>query len=84
MTTTKRTMEILVTSCSQCPFYERGVVNALVDMFTKSPTETGTCKYNAGGMAWPFRRVQITDHTKVPSACPMREGETKISIASGA
>ena len=84
MTTTRRTMEIIVTKCLDCPFYERGLVNALADMFTKAPQETGTCKYNAGGMSWPFRRVQITDNTKVPSTCPMREGETRITIKSGA
>lgn len=84
MTTTRRTMEIVVDKCSECPFYERGLVNALADMFTKSPTETGTCKYNAAGMPWPFRRVQITDHTKVPSTCPMRDGEVRVSIKSGA
>lgn len=83
MTVTRRTVEILVTSCADCPFYERGMVNVVTDFLAKSPQQTGTCKYNAGGFVWPFRRTQIEDNTKVPSTCPMREGETRVSIKAG-
>jgi hypothetical protein len=74
--------QIVVEKCAGCPFFERTVVHALADWFAKRDPglRTGTCKANAGGLAFPLGRIQIPDETRVPDVCPLRRGDVVIQL----
>lgn len=83
-----RRVEMLITSCSVCPFYERTLISLIADLVAKRQENTGTCKFRAVGPnqlnGFPFNRVHVSDETKIPTACPLRGDEAIIKIAEGA
>lgn len=77
--------QIVVEKCKDCPFFERTVVHAIADLLMKrdASLKTGTCKQNAGGLAFPLGRFQIPDENKIPEACPLRYGDVLVQIKAG-
>lgn len=84
----KRTTEMLITSCSVCPFYERTVLSLIADLVAKRQENTGACRFRSVGPnqlnGFPYGRVHVPDETKIPTACPLREGGAIVKIAEGA
>lgn len=76
--------QITIGRCVDCPFFERGVVGALADAVRKSPTKTGACNFNAGGLPFPLGRQQIPNAEGAPPVgCPLRNGDCLIQIKDG-
>lgn len=70
-----------VGDCAGCPFYERGAVNVLVDFLTKNKDKpSGTCRYGAMTMPYPFGRKHIADDKKVPLDCPLKVGDAIVTL----
>lgn len=80
-------IEIVVTNCGKCPFYNRGVMSAIADALSKDDRKTGICEYNARtrpGTVMSFFGVHVAEPEGNPPAnCPLRGGETLVKLAGG-
>lgn len=76
--------QIIVEHCTDCPFFERTAVHALVDIFARrvagQASRSGTCKHGAGAQPFPIGRIHVPDETRVPDACPLRHGDCLVQL----
>ena len=80
--------QIIVETCSGCPFFERNAISFVADMLASrkhgATVKTGACKHAAGPQTpFPFNRMRIDQPDAAPpDACPLRSGPTSIEIKS--
>jgi hypothetical protein len=85
--------QIQISKCSDCPFYERGVVSAVADFLLKRDPgiRTGFCRFNGYNHEFPIGRTKfnlpiplgrthVPDETQIPEACPLRAGSCELTV----
>lgn len=74
--------QIEVAKCDACPFFERTVINPLVEWLAKTTTRSGACRYNGMGMTFPMGRMHIPDADRIPDNCPLKLGDCVIRLGA--